>query len=77
MAKQEDNLRAGDVVAWEGETCRVLRRRRVSGLAMFSTSEYEVRLEGLDGSDIGWVPENEVERATDEEDREPGSPPPD
>lgn len=64
---QEPAVKKGDIVEYEGERCRVLRRRRVTGLAMFSTSEHEVKLVSLDGEDIGWVGENEVEHITDEE----------
>ena len=64
---QEPGVKKGDLVEYEGERCRVLRRRRVNGLATFSTSEHEVKLVSLGGEDIGWVGENEVEKITDEE----------
>ncbi|MCZ2343419.1 MAG: hypothetical protein LC104_16745 [Bacteroidales bacterium] len=52
----------GAVVLWEGERYVVKRRRRVDGLAMFSTSEYEVFLANPDGTEgAGWVGEGEVE----------------
>jgi hypothetical protein len=52
----------GQVVGWEGERYRVLRRRAVDGLAMVQTCSHEVFLASLDsGGDPGWVPENEVE----------------
>ncbi len=53
-------MKAGDLVEYEEETCRVLRRRRVTAFAMFQTCEYEVRLETLHGEQVGWVAENEV-----------------
>lgn len=52
----------GQIVMWEGERYRVLRRRSVDGLAMVQTASHEVYLAGLDGGiDPEWVPENEVE----------------
>lgn len=63
MARQpSDAIRRGDAVVWDGVTCRVLKRRRVTGLAMFQTSDYEVKLVSLGGGDIGWVGENEVKK---------------
>jgi hypothetical protein len=64
---REPEVKKGDLVEWEGTACRVLRRRQVSGLAMFQTSEFEVKLVSLDGHDVGWVAVNEVERIADEE----------
>lgn len=52
----------GRVVWWEGVKYRVLRRRAVTGLAMFQTSSHELFLVPFDGGiDSEWVPENEVE----------------
>jgi hypothetical protein len=63
MAKRRsDAIRKGDAVVWDGRTCRVLRRRRVSGMASFSTADVEVFLETLAGDEVGWVGENEAER---------------
>ncbi len=59
---KESKIRKGDLVDWEGETCRVLKRRRVTGMAMLQTSEFEVFLESLDGKEVGWVGDNEVEK---------------
>lgn len=50
---------------YDGVTCRVLRTRPVSGFAMFQTSDYEVYLDTLDGEQVGWVGENEVEKISD------------
>ena len=61
-----DAIRKGDLVKYDDVTCRVLKRRRVSGLAMFQTSEFEVFLEALDGEEVGWVGENELEKISDE-----------
>jgi hypothetical protein len=63
---REPEVKKGKLVEWEGETCRVLKRRRVSGLAMFQTSEFEVCLETLDRQQLGWVPENELVNISDE-----------
>ncbi len=52
MEEPSAKIRAGDLVEYEGKTCRVLRRRRVTGLAMFQTADYEVRLEALDGEQV-------------------------
>lgn len=60
--RRSDTLRKGDLVAWEGETYRVVGRREVSPLAMFQTCDHEVKLQSLDGSPFGWVGENEVGR---------------
>ena len=52
----------GQIVAWEGNRYRVLRRRAVDGFAMLQTSGHEVYLASLNGGiDPEWVPENEVE----------------
>ncbi len=52
----------GQIVVWEGNKYRVLRRRAVDGFAMLQTSTHEVFLVALDGgNDPEWVPENEVE----------------
>lgn len=52
----------GQIVEWEGERYRVLRRRAVDGLAMVQTATHEVFLASLDGGmDPEWVAENEVE----------------
>lgn len=59
-------IRKGEVVVWDDKACRVLKRRRVSGLAMLQTADYEVFLEALDGDEVGWVGENEVEKVSDE-----------
>ena len=51
----------GRLVEWEGITCRVVQRRRVSALAVPRVSEFELYLEPADGSGpVGWVPEPEV-----------------
>jgi hypothetical protein len=63
---REPRARTGDLVKYDDVTCRVLRRRRVTGFAMLQTSEYEVCLETLDGESVGWVAENEVEKVSDE-----------
>lgn len=60
-------VKKGDLVEYEGKTCRVLRRRQVSGLAFFQTSDYEVKLVSVDADDVGWVGENEIERITEED----------
>jgi hypothetical protein len=62
---RESKVKAGDLVEYEGQICRVLRRRRVTALAMFQTSDYEVCLETVDGKRLGWVGENEVEKISD------------
>lgn len=62
---REPKIRAGDVVEYEGEACRVLRRRRVTPFAMLQTSVYEVFLETLEGEEVGWVAENEVSDESD------------
>jgi hypothetical protein len=59
-------VRKGDLVKYDDVTCRVLKRRRVTGMAMLQTSEFEVFLESLDGEEVGWVGENEVEKLSDE-----------
>ena len=52
----------GQIVVWEGNKYRVLRRRAVDGFAMLQTSTHEVFLTTLDGGlDPEWVPENECE----------------
>jgi hypothetical protein len=61
-------LRAGDLVMHDDVPCRVLRRRRVSALAMFQTCEFEVLLETLDGEQVGWIGQNEIEKAGGEAD---------
>jgi hypothetical protein len=61
-----DAIRKGDLVKYDDLTCRVLKRRRVSGLAMLQTADHEVFLETLDGEEMGWVGENEVESISDE-----------
>jgi hypothetical protein len=63
---REPAVKKGDLVDWGGKSCRVLRRRRVTGLAMFSTSEFEAKLMSLDGDDIGWVGENEITKIVGE-----------
>ena len=63
---REPAVRAGDLVEYDDVTCRVLKRRRVSALAMLQTSEYEVYLETLDGDKVGWVGENEVVKPSNE-----------
>jgi hypothetical protein len=65
---REPRVKAGDLVEYEGESCRVLKRRRVTGMAMLQTSEHEVLLETLDGEEVGWVGENELEQTSDEPD---------
>jgi hypothetical protein len=63
---REPRVRTGDLVKCDDVTCRVLKRRRVTGLAMFSTCDHEVFLETLDGQQVGWVGENEVTKVSDE-----------
>lgn len=54
----------GQMVFWEGDRYRVLRRRVVDGFAMIQTCTHEVYLASLTGgTDPEWVPENEVEAA--------------
>lgn len=54
----------GQIVGWEGERYRVLRRRAVDGFAMFQTDSHEVYLASLDGGcDPEWVAANECEPA--------------
>ena len=68
-ANEAESGRAGDrrvcrgqMVWWEGQRYRVLRRRAVDGFAMFQTDTHELFLAALDGGiDPEWVPENEVE----------------
>jgi hypothetical protein len=56
----------GRLVEWEGITCRVVQRRRVSALAVPRVSEFELYLEPTDGSaPVGWVPEPEVQPTTE------------
>ena len=63
MARRRNaTIKKGDVVAWDDRTCRILKKRRISGMAMFQTSDFEVLLEDIDGEEVGWVAENEVER---------------
>ncbi|MBN9519768.1 hypothetical protein J0H58_14800 [bacterium] len=53
-------VRRGQIVEWESDRYRVLRRRAVDGLAMVQTASHEVYLASLDGgTDPEWVPENE------------------
>lgn len=66
MPNSDDRIRKGDLVDWDGKKCRVLRRRRVTGMAMFSTSDYEVCLETLEDEYLGWVGENEVTKIDSE-----------
>jgi hypothetical protein len=61
MARRRSaTIKKGDLVDWDDRTCRVLKRRRVTGMAMFQTSDYEVYLETVEGDVVGWVGENEV-----------------
>ena len=54
----------GQVVRWEGERYRVVRRREVDGMAAFQIGTHEVYLAAFDGGfDPAWVPESEVEPA--------------
>lgn len=56
----------GQIVWWEGEKYRVLRRRAVDPLAMLQTCRHELFLTALDGgNDPEWVPENEISVAGD------------
>jgi hypothetical protein len=64
---REPVVKKGDLVEWDGKTCCVLKRRQVTGLAMFQTSDYEVCLEAEGGLFIGWVGVNEVEKVSSEE----------
>lgn len=63
---RESRIKKGDLVNYDDVSCRVLKRRRVTGMAMFSTCDYEVCLETLNGKQVGWVPENEVMKVSDE-----------
>jgi hypothetical protein len=65
---REPKIKKGDLVDYDDVTCRVLKRRRVTGMAMFSTCDYEVFLETLDGDEVGFVGENEVEKVAGEAD---------
>ncbi len=57
----------GRLVEWEGITCRVVQRRRVSAAAFPRVSEFELYLEPTDGSGlVGWVPEPEVQTAAED-----------
>ena len=69
MSEEIGRIKRNKLVDWDGKTCRVLKRRRVTGLAMFQTSEFEVRLETVDGEFVGWVGENEVEITGEASDR--------
>jgi hypothetical protein len=61
MAASGGDVRAGDLVNYEGTTCRVRRKRRVTPFAMFATAEIELLLEALDRPGWpGWVGDNEV-----------------
>lgn len=53
----------GQIVRWEGNKYRVLRRRAVDGFAMFQTGgTHELFLAALDGGEgPGWVGQAEVE----------------
>ena len=54
----------GQIVFWEGERYRILRRRAVDGFAMLQTDSHEVYLASLDGGcDPEWVAANECEPA--------------
>lgn len=66
MARRKAKVRKGDLVRYEGETYRVVSRRKVTPLAMFSTCEFEVNLESPDGEPFGYVAENEVEKVGDD-----------
>jgi hypothetical protein len=67
MAKRRsDTPKKGDLVKYDDVTCRVLKRRRVTGMAMLSTCDYEIFLEALDGQEVGWIGENEVESISGE-----------
>jgi hypothetical protein len=67
MAKRRsDTPKKGDLVKYDDVTCRVLKRRRVTGMAMFSTCDYEVCLKTLEGKEVGWIGENEVESISGE-----------
>lgn len=59
--KRRTRARAGDLVSYEGQTYRVLKRRTVTGFAMPSYDDYELLLETLDGHEYGFVGESDVE----------------
>jgi hypothetical protein len=61
-----ERIKKGDLVEFDDHRCRVLKRQRVSSLAMFQTSDYDVCLETLAGEFVGFVAESEVEPITDE-----------
>lgn len=63
---REPTAKVGDLVDYDDVDCRVLKRRRLTGMAMFSTCDHEVFLETLDGQQVGWVGENEVTKVSDE-----------
>lgn len=66
MSKPDEKIRKGDLVDWNGKQCRVLKRRRVTGMAMFATCDWELDLSTLDGQHLSWVPENEVSQIESE-----------
>lgn len=68
MKKSSGKFEKGVLVEWDGQTCTVLKRRRVTAMAMFQVSEFEVYLETLNGEQVGWVPENEVVNVSNETD---------
>ncbi len=58
--KGDGKVCRGQVMEWEGVQYRVLKRRAVDGLAMFTTDTHEVYLASLDGGlDPEWVPQSE------------------
>jgi hypothetical protein len=60
MSRAKADIKKGDLVEYDDVLCRVLRRREVTPLTMFQTSDYEVCLEAVDGEQVGRLPENEV-----------------
>ena len=63
----EPAIKKNDLVEYDGEIYRVVRRREVTPLAMLRTCDFEVKLESLNGEVFGYVAENEVEKISGEE----------
>jgi hypothetical protein len=62
----QPKFRRGDLVEYEGQECRVVKRRRVTPLAAFATAEWELLLEAVGRLGWpGWVGDNEVTKAGD------------
>ena len=59
--KRRTRARAGDLVSYEGQTFRVLKRRQVTGFAMPAYDDYELLLASPEGVEYGYVGESETE----------------